>query len=508
MGGRARGVLLAGLLLAGCGESDGGRPSRSEDAYGHLEALASWPHRRAGTAEIREAADYVAWHLRGAGYRVEVQEFPFPYYRLGSFAARARGRTVPSFPVFYSGSTPESGVTGTCVDPAEVEISGKIVLADAAHIEQNMRRAEEEGAAGLVVSTRREPIYTQDRLFAVRLGTRDWETTPVPALVVEGAQDLVGEEVTLRNSSVLERGVGRNVVGWSGGGEDGYLLVTAHLDSWFQGIVDDGTGVAVLLDVAKRLARWDEPVGLVFLVADCEELGLIGSSVFARRLEGRRILAVLELDMVSAINGYGRGGMARTAQSIPPFLVHTANLAPWVALFDEALPGASIPFPALVTDWIFGIRSDYEWFWGQGIPGLFVNTLFREYHTEDDSLDLVDPENLRSVAGASEAFLETLAREAAHVGSFPHFEADLVLTEEAGRLKARLDLANPAPFASPAVKFRFYRDNGFEETIVPERTGPRTYSCLYEPLGSGSYSVRADIEGLRTGTVQAEVPWP
>ena len=93
------------------------------------------------------------------------------------------------------------------------------------------------------------------------------------------------------------------------------IVLAAHYDSRASdvmdvtsdapGAVDDGSGVAVLLEMARVMAR-ERPAVSVYLVAVAgEEQGLTGSAHLARRLkaEGISVLAMIGVDTVGNIEG-------------------------------------------------------------------------------------------------------------------------------------------------------------------------------------------------------------
>jgi hypothetical protein len=93
------------------------------------------------------------------------------------------------------------------------------------------------------------------------------------------------------------------------------IVVTAHYDSRGSdvmdaatdapGAVDDGSGVAMVLELARALAR-EKPAVSVYLVAVAgEEQGLVGSTHLARRLsaEGVDVLAMTSIDIAGNTEG-------------------------------------------------------------------------------------------------------------------------------------------------------------------------------------------------------------
>jgi hypothetical protein len=93
------------------------------------------------------------------------------------------------------------------------------------------------------------------------------------------------------------------------------IVVTGHYDSRATdildakgdapGAVDDGSGVAIVLELARVLAR-ERPAIAVYLVAVAgEEQGLVGSGHLARRLraEGIDVLAMTSIDVAGNVEG-------------------------------------------------------------------------------------------------------------------------------------------------------------------------------------------------------------
>lgn len=93
------------------------------------------------------------------------------------------------------------------------------------------------------------------------------------------------------------------------------VVLTAHYDSRGSsildaavdapGAVDDGSGVAIVLELARVLAR-ERPAVSIYLVAVAgEEQGLVGSTHLARRLraEGKEVLAMTSVDVAGNVEG-------------------------------------------------------------------------------------------------------------------------------------------------------------------------------------------------------------
>lgn len=93
------------------------------------------------------------------------------------------------------------------------------------------------------------------------------------------------------------------------------IVLTAHYDSRASdvmdaggdapGAVDDGSGVAMVLELARVMARDRPAVAVYFVAVAGEEQGLTGSSHLAKRLvaEGIRVLAMVSVDTVGNTEG-------------------------------------------------------------------------------------------------------------------------------------------------------------------------------------------------------------
>ncbi len=131
---------------------------------------------------------------------------------------------------------------------------------------------------------------------------------------VIGALRGAGYEVETPSYVAQEHGGGRvmlpNVIAQTRTGDPGrVVMIGAHLDSVKNGpgIVDNGSGVATLLEIADHLAA-SPPVrnAVRFAFFGSEETGLEGSTGYVESLsagERRKIMLYLNVDMVASPNG-------------------------------------------------------------------------------------------------------------------------------------------------------------------------------------------------------------
>jgi hypothetical protein len=234
---------------------------------------------------------------------------------------------------------------------------------------------------------------------------------------------------TIRTVSMDERLQSPNVIGLLRGSDarlrDEVVVFTAHLDhlgvgepvkgdSIYNGALDNASGSAALLEVARAFTRLPQPPrrSVLFLAVTAEEKGLLGSDYFAEHptVPRRKIIANVNLD--------GLAILYPLRQLVPMGAEHSTLDAPVKrAASQMGIELAPDPFP----EEVFFVRSDQYSFVRRGVPSLFlfmglksdsgVNaaTRFREwgrtrYHTPQDDLD--QPMDLN--AGARHAQLAFL----------------------------------------------------------------------------------------------------
>ena len=189
-----------------------------------------------------------------------------------------------------------------------------------------------------------------------------------------------------------------NVIGVLPGSVGGSIVVGAHHDSRSPacpGAADDASGVAVVLEAARRWAKKDRRHTLVFASFTGEEtFGLPGSAGFLKHWEGPRPLAALTLDFVST------GKIFVAPFPRPPELWANRLLAraearartgrttfdPWLVAVPRLL---EIPYFA-----------DHASFLEAGIPALNLSCQFPAwiYHTREDTPERVEGETLVAAA--------------------------------------------------------------------------------------------------------------
>lgn len=203
-----------------------------------------------------------------------------------------------------------------------------------------------------------------------------------------------------------------NVVARIGGsGASPPIIVGAHFDSvqGSPGADDNASGLAVLLESARILSRLRLSSEVLFCAFNLEELNMIGSTHFARKLKasGTKVAAMISLEMV----GYteSRPGAQRYPIGLRwlypdrgDFIGVVGNWRSSVLLrkFSRLMKQVrGLPVETL-TVFANGILlpaarlSDHSPFWDLGYPALLVTdtSFFRNphYHRSTDTLETLD----------------------------------------------------------------------------------------------------------------------
>jgi len=211
-------------------------------------------------------------------------------------------------------------------------------------------------------------------------------------------------------------GEGRNVLGLLRGSDPDLaasaVIVGAHYDHLghggfgsvgevgeiHNGADDNASGVAAMLEAARRLAGGPRPArSILFIAFTGEELGLLGSSHYTRNpaLPLSRTIAMVNLDMVGRLED-------------DPLIVYGVGTAPeWKDIIERANAGPAIPMAFEPAG--YG-PSDHTSFYSSDIPVLHLFTnVHGDYHKPSDDWQAIDPAGLGRVAILTAGLAEELA---------------------------------------------------------------------------------------------------
>jgi hypothetical protein len=391
--------------------------------------------RLAGTEAEARARDWAVAKLTSLGFsNVRVEPFDMPVWTRGHEAAEI----VSPFPqrlvinaLGNSGSTPPEGITGEVVAFDTLEelvaapdsaVQGKIVF-----VSHAMPRTMDGSGYGYFGGPRRQGPSIASRKGALAIVIRSIGTDyhrnphtgvmsfddgvkPIPAgaLTIPDAEQLQrilkrGKPVTMHLTLVsqIRPGHSANVIAELPGRDPKapILLVGGHLDSWDQGTgaIDDGAGVAIATAAAKRIMDLGRPLRTIRIVwFGAEEPGIFGGLAYQKAHGGEPHYSIAESDF----------GADRIWKVDSKF--EAARAAEAKALQVALAPLGIVPGSTEKAD-----GSDIDPLIAAGTPAVGLaqdgTRYFDIHHTPDDTLDKVDPEQLRQNVAAWTTMLAVLS---------------------------------------------------------------------------------------------------
>jgi carboxypeptidase Q len=413
------------------------RDAALADDYGYqrLEHLTdSIGPRPEGSPQADAAAHYVADELQKLGLEVRLEPVMVQAFVRGNDSAelvgypgQVAGATQKIVVTALGGSSPtkNGGLTAEVVVVSSFEelkelgkdkVAGKIVLFDVHFDELQQRAGQAGGAYGDAVEYRGVGAVAAAQVGAVaslvrsvgganyRIPHTGWSADtelPAGAIAAEDA-DLIARlaargPVRLHLSLPSHHGQqvkSYNVIADLKGSErpEQVVVLSGHLDSWDlgTGAIDDGAGVAVAMEAAELIVRLHlRPRRTVRVIAWMnEEQGAAGSLQYAKDYAGDipNHFAAIESDMGAE---HPLGFKAKISQAA------AAELSP--------VQNALRPIGANLIQIVAGSPgTDIEPLADKGVPAFGVwqsgLTYFNYHHTAADTLDKVDPAQLRENA--------------------------------------------------------------------------------------------------------------
>jgi Zn-dependent M28 family amino/carboxypeptidase len=287
--------------------------------------------RYAGSPGFDASVDYAADRLEDAGFEVDLQGFEIPVFQEASPPELVRVEpsrtrfeenkdfvtllysgsgivTAPVVPVDLDPGAPRTQVDSGCRVSAFGDFpEGSVALVQRSRCfyRDQAQSAETGGAAGMIVI--QEEAGGRGVLAGTLLSDSDIDI-PVVAVSPAVGQQLsrAGTRIRVQVDGAIEDRVTNNIVAEIGSGDE-VLMVGGHLDSvpGGPGINDNGSGVAMLLEIAEEYAAAGRDERLRFAFWSAEEYGLLGSTEYVARLDEDQLEAItayLNFDMVGSPN--------------------------------------------------------------------------------------------------------------------------------------------------------------------------------------------------------------
>ncbi|MEA3036559.1 MAG: carboxypeptidase [Sphingomonadales bacterium] len=391
--------------------------------------------RLAGTDREAAAREWAVRKLKSLGFRnVHIEEARMQGWVRGAETAEI----VSPFPqrlvltaLGSSGATAPAGVTAEVVGfdsvaaltaAPDAAVRGKIVFVSHAMVAAQdgsgygyygaVRRsapalAARKGAAAVVIRSLGTDYHRNPHT-----GLTNWgDTPPIPAAALslpdaENLQRMLkrGQKVVM-HLTLTPRFTGEvatgNVVAEVPGTDPsaGVILIGGHLDSWDlgTGAIDDASGVAIVTAAAKRIMEAGRPRRTIRVIwFGDEETGGAGSKAYFAAHSGENVVFVGESDF----------GADRVWRFVPGFAEANKPLA-------DRIAAALFPLGIVRHEDEVEAGADLGAWVKAGSPGADLSQdgtrYFNWHHTPDDTLDKIDPDQLRQNVAAWTAMVDLVA---------------------------------------------------------------------------------------------------
>ena len=392
--------------------------------------------RLAATEAEARARDWAVRRLKAMGFaNVRIEPFEMPVWTRGAESAEILAPFPQKLMVAalgYSGSTGPAGITGQVVYFDSVDalraapdsaVAGKIVFIDhhmmpaqdgsgygqfGAPRRQGPTIASLKGAIGIVIRSIGTD-YHRNPHTGVQYFTDGAKPIPAGALPLPDAEQLVrilkrAQPVTMHLTLVSQKSEGGhsgNVIAEVPGRDPNapILLVGGHLDSWDQGTgaIDDASGVAIVTAAAKHIMDAGRPLRTIRVVwFGAEEPGGFGGIAYAKAHGKERYAIAGESDFGADRVWRFSSQLSKTDPAAYAQLA--AALAPLgITKYDKGEAGGTDVEPT--------IDAGAPWI----TLGQDGTRYFDYHHTPDDTLDKVDPAQLRQNVAAWTTVLAILS---------------------------------------------------------------------------------------------------
>jgi hypothetical protein len=226
----------------------------------------------------------------------------------------------------------------------------------------------------------------------------------------------------------------RNVIARFGPTAGRRIVVGAHYDTAgpYPGADDNGSGIAGLIELARRLGAEPLPVPVELVAYSLEEppyfgSEYMGSAVHAKllKIDGVELRAMLSLEMIGYFTDrphsqdFPAPGLSLLYPSTGNFIAVVGKLGQGALVHRiKAAMAAATPLPVhsiAAPRFLAGVGlSDHASYWDQGYPAVMITdtAFFRNphYHTRSDTPDTLDYGRMARVVEGVFAAVRALAR--------------------------------------------------------------------------------------------------
>ncbi|MBV8839711.1 MAG: M28 family peptidase [Alphaproteobacteria bacterium] len=383
---------------------------------GHCEEFAKRV-KLSGSTEEKESFRYLEKCMKDYGFRTALIEHDAYISLPGAARVEADGKTLKSITHSFSRPAPGGGLTASLIDLgdgaaqdfARAECRGKIVLVNGIASPAIAARASAAGAAGQLHVSPHEHLH--EMCISPVWGSPSGDTLDeMPTTVACTISDADGAALrrALAKSPALKVTLHAEVdTGWRKtpllvcdidgpkGADAPFVLLSGHHDTWYFGVMDNGSANATMMEAARLLAAqvktWRRGLRVCFWSGHSHGR-YSGSAWYVDHH-----WADLEKRCVAHVNVDSTGGIGATLMGDNGVVSSLAELASTVTRAETGQNHEG-KRPS---------RSSDQSFWGIGIPSMYGsvshqppggvkmrNALGWWWHTPHDLIDKVDREFL------------------------------------------------------------------------------------------------------------------
>ena len=337
-----------------------------------------------------------------------------------------------------------AGVIGTIniANPASMDIPWSRISVNRNHPSMDLADAEFNETPGQQLGVAFNPA-SAEQLFAgsghtfTEIAALGKDRKPLPHFPLAVSLNAKAEVLT---KSIESANVVAKLSGADPALKNEFVVLSAHIDhvgigapingdSIYNGAMDDGSGSALVMDIAASLKAHPEKLrrSILFLLVTAEEKGLLGSKYFAAHptVAAKSIVADVNVDMflpIVPLKILKVGGLEES------------DLGSRAATIAQSMGIKPIADPEPLRNTF--IRSDQYNFIRHGVPAvkcdvgfelgspeqkIFKDWLTNRYHAPSD--DVNQPVDLQSAASYEE-FTRRLLLDAANTTARPHWKPD------------------------------------------------------------------------------------
>lgn len=393
------------------------------EAYQHMRFLVEEVGERlAGTRSIEKAANYIRQELQKYGLEARIDRFPIYHSYPGSAALRVispEERVIEALPSCHIPSTLAEGLTGELVyvgaggyeDYENAEVRGKIVLADMTWDPprpEKARIALEKGAKAIIIlnwGTPDNPVIQRGAIKSVWGNPTPASFKKIPQIPAINITRAAGEYlkglcargkvvVWLRAEATREWVLAHQPVGHlrGKGNYEEFVLVGGHLEGWGKTAICNSSGNALMLELARVLARHRGQLkrDIVFAFWDGHEIAEAAGSTYFVDTHwddlSKRCVAYVNIDNPGILGT--SVPHSRSAPEVKEFLVKVisevwGDEGTWKMPYkggDQSFFGVGVPYINFATGYT-----------PQELERLNWASLSPWLHSEADTLDKIDP---------------------------------------------------------------------------------------------------------------------